>query len=121
MADSLGCMCYGAEDEYRNPCCDGDDVQGVQAKTPDGHGVMLTFWCRDCRNAALAAGYTVLVIDPAFAVELIPTGDPEDDRCPECGAEDPFNPARVGCASCAGAVEQIVSRAERAAGWDPSP
>lgn len=41
-------------------------------------------------------------------------------RCPECGAMNPFEPAKEGCEQCEAARDEVARQAEREAGWDPS-
>jgi hypothetical protein len=42
-------------------------------------------------------------------------------RCPECGAVNPFEPAKEGCTQCGAARTELAREAEREMGWDPSP
>lgn len=52
--------CFGAEDEFGNPTCDGPDIQRVYVLTGEAQSFE-TYWCAECRGIAIGDGWTVSV------------------------------------------------------------
>lgn len=55
-------LCYGTQDEYRRPMCDGPDVRHVHVQVKDG-STFDTLWCADCRADATCGKNAMLIVD----------------------------------------------------------
>lgn len=57
-------LCYGAQDEHNAPICEGPNVRRIEVTEPwKGGNTFETHWCEDCRDLALADGYTFVFLD----------------------------------------------------------
>lgn len=53
--------CHGAEDQDGNGICEGPDVRGVRAASPEGVRFE-TEWCEECRRTAELDGYVLVEV-----------------------------------------------------------